>query len=398
MKKRHPSRRDVSRALLALPPIAWATVSSACRWSAPSEEEPSDGAAKQVALPPATSAKTIRKSASQMSGEEINRFKRAFDAAVARGRMDVFCDEHGNHMAHHMHGADIGPHSPMYFSFMSATAGHRLLPWHRAFILDAESTLRGVLRDLNEAEGIDPADADALFIPYWDATHDRDVPAWVKGWLPQGGTAKKQPKLPDGHVGRGPSTERYPIRNCRWPGTHPAFPDLPPLGQVRMLLGAKDFREFYRILDFLPYVVPPENEAARSAGQAAAKLLPADEAAMLLMDALEGTLFSRDQALDAMNRAAELGWKIANGRSASAPLDSELQAFQSVIERVRLSAHATLHLWVSGLDPENPHIRGHCKLLPRTRCRPDVLDAAHGVGPLVVHVAGEPRRSASALW
>ena len=188
-------------------------------------------------------------------------------------------------------------------------------------------------------------------------TTRRDT-AWVKGWLPQGGTAKKQPKLPEGHVGRGPNTERYTIRNCRWPGTHPAFPDLPPPEQVRMLLGAKDFKEFYRILDFIPYVFPPENEAARRALKAGAELLPADKGAMLLMDALEGTVFSRDDALDAMNRAAELGWKIAHGRSGGTRLDAGLKAFELIFDKVRLSAHATLHLWVSGLDPDNPHVRG----------------------------------------
>ena len=79
----------------------------------------------------------VRKSASKMNPAEINRFQRAFSYAVGKGYFDAFNDEHFNHQRNRNHGVDLTVTAPI-----TAMAGesiaweYRLLPWHRAFILE----------------------------------------------------------------------------------------------------------------------------------------------------------------------------------------------------------------------------------------------------------------------
>jgi hypothetical protein len=35
---------------------------------------------------------------------------------------------------------------------------------------------------------------DLLFLPYWDATHDQDLPGWVKHLRPRGGDRESCPR------------------------------------------------------------------------------------------------------------------------------------------------------------------------------------------------------------
>jgi hypothetical protein len=155
---------------------------------------------------PAPAAAVVRKSASALSDAEIDRFRRAFEHAVAAGYFDVFNDEHYDHHRNRNHGADVLATSPMTAMFMDTSSGYRLLPWHRAFMLEAEAMLRAALRERDLAEGRDPSEADLLFVPYWDATHERQLPAWVADLQPTGGTAIVPPDLPPGQR---PNTMSY---------------------------------------------------------------------------------------------------------------------------------------------------------------------------------------------
>ena len=111
----------------------------------------------------------IRKSASAMSREEIERFSLAFKWAVAKGYFDVFNDEHFDHMRNRQHGVDVQAYAtPAVAPGLAASWGYRLLPWHRSFLLEAESMLRAAMHDRCRHEQRDPSEADLVFLPYWD--------------------------------------------------------------------------------------------------------------------------------------------------------------------------------------------------------------------------------------
>jgi tyrosinase-like protein len=177
-----------------------------------------------------TRPRSVRKSASRMSRQEIKRFSRAYRWAVAKGYFDVFNDEHFDHMRNRHHGADVlAVAPPAVQPGLAPSWGLRLLPWHRSFLLEAEAMLRAALADRNRHERGDPGEADRLFLPYWDATHDQDLPRWVKHLRPRGGTAIVPEGLPPGHAGYGkPVGSRYRIEFNRWPGRWLVFDKLPP--------------------------------------------------------------------------------------------------------------------------------------------------------------------------
>jgi hypothetical protein len=140
---------------------------------------------------------SVHKSASQMTRQEIRRFSRAYRWAVAKGYFDVFNDEHFNAQRNRHHGADVlAVAPPAVFPGETPEWGYRLLPWHRSFIIEGEAMLKAALADRNRHERRDPKEADLLFLPYWDATHEQDLPRWVKRLRPRGGTAIVPEGLP----------------------------------------------------------------------------------------------------------------------------------------------------------------------------------------------------------
>jgi hypothetical protein len=60
-----------------------------------------------------------------------DRFRRAYEHAVAAGYFDTFNDEHYHHHRNRHHGADVQATSPMTAVFMDKESGYRLLPWHK---------------------------------------------------------------------------------------------------------------------------------------------------------------------------------------------------------------------------------------------------------------------------
>lgn len=311
-------------------------------------------AADETRAPSGTNdAAPVRRSASLLSAEESDRFRRAFEHAVRTGRLDVFSLEHSQGHAHHMHGAEVLAESPMRIALMTSTSGHRLLPWHRAFVIEAEQMLRAALRERNAIDGRDPSEADALTMPYWDASHDGRVPEWLEAFRPQGGKAVGVPDLPAGHAGSGRIGETYDIAFGRWPGENPAFPTLPPPSQLARILAHDKFVDFYRTLDLLPDV------DAFSAAQLdeLRRRAPGDRAVGRVLDLLATTVFDDARAVELLNAFSMLGHEAAKERLAGVP-PVLLPILRELIARVRFPPHAVLHLYAGGLDPADPDVRG----------------------------------------
>jgi len=103
---------------------------------------------------------------------------------ISQGNYSRLVDIHAN-MDHRMHSMN-GP-----------VGTRRFLPWHRVYLTKFEAELRI----------IEPS----LYVPYWDWANDRDVPSWLRSFLPQGTT----------------DLNGNPIQLTRFPGTDPNTPDLP---------------------------------------------------------------------------------------------------------------------------------------------------------------------------
>src|SRR5204863_461951 len=80
---------------------------------------------------------------------------------ISQGNYSRLVDIHAD-MDHRVHSMN-GP-----------VGTRRFLPWHRIYLTKLEAELRIV-------------DA-SLYVPYWDWANDRDVPAWLKDFLPRGAT------------------------------------------------------------------------------------------------------------------------------------------------------------------------------------------------------------------
>ena len=303
----------------------------------------------------------VRKSASAMDAAEIDRFVRAFEYAVAHGYLDAFNDEHHHHHKHRHHGADVLATSPITIQTMPTTWGHRLLPWHRSFILEAERMLRAALRERNLAEGKDPAEAALLFIPYWDAAHDQGLPQWVLDFQPTGGTAPVAEGLPEGHAGHGKAVgERYELEFGRWPGQNPMFDTLNPPDRIARILANPEFVDFYDALDTNPEVVVANFPRAQAGIVALQELLPDEEAVAIVAAGLSSPTMGGDaESQQAFTDALfELGYIAAVELRKPMPDAALVAAVKDVLGLFDFMPHVRMHLWAGGLHPENADIRG----------------------------------------
>jgi hypothetical protein len=305
--------------------------------------------------------RTVHKNASRMSPEEINRFSRAYQWAVAHGYFDVFNDEHFNAKRNRHHGADVlAVAPPAVFPGETPAWGFRLLPWHRSFILEAEAMLKAALAERNREERRDPAEADLLFLPYWDATHDRDLPGWVKPLRPEGGTAIVPEGLPPGHAGYGkPVGSRYPIKFDRWPRRWLVFDTLPPPDQIGRIQTKDDFEGLYQGIDLVPEVVAGQLPAAKQALAALAQKIP-DNPDLQLIQAFLDPDYPKDaeSQLAAFNAFLAIG-HLANLEAAKSEPDRELiRLIKTLYSAFRFAPHSVLHFWAGGVNPRNPDARG----------------------------------------
>jgi len=305
---------------------------------------------------------SVHKSASAMSREEIRRFSRAYKWAVDKGYFDVFNDQHFNGMRNRHHGLEALSASPPAVGLgASFVWSLRLLPWHRSFITEAEAMLKAALAERNLREHRDPAEADLLFLPYWDASHDQDLPPWVKRLRPRGGTAIVPEGLPPGHAGFGlPVGTRYPIDFGRFPNTWLGWQQLPPTGQIGRLLGHDAFVDFLLQMDANPEIVEERLPAAAQALDALDERFPDNPDVQVLVDFVESPPAADDVValLAALNSFLAVG-HIANLEAAKPRPDRELiRLILTIYSPFVFPPHITLHFWAGGLNPRNPDLRG----------------------------------------
>ncbi len=304
-------------------------------------------------------APVVRRSASELTDEEIDRFRRAFEYAVARGYFDAFNDSHHSHHHQRHHGADVLATSPMTIAVMPRTWGFRLLPWHRSFLIEAELMLRDALRERDAAEGRDPAEADLLFIPYWDAAHDQGLPDWVLEFQPKGGTAPVPEGLPEGHAGYGiPVGERHDIEFGRWPGQNPVFDTLHTPDYIGRILAHPDFEGFYDALDTNPELVLANAGRAMSGMATLAAMRPDDAAVQTLLMSLGTPPADADAQVATTNALFELAHLAAVETRKSTPDAALVAAIKDVYSVFNFMPHLRMHLWAGGLHPEDAGVRG----------------------------------------
>lgn len=301
----------------------------------------------------------VRRSASEMTPEEIDRFQRAFEYAVSQGYFDDFNDSHNSHHHQRHHGADVLATSPITIAVMPRAWGFRLLPWHRAFLLEAETMLRTALRERNIAEGRDPAEADLLYIPYWDAAHDQALPQWVLDFQPMGGTAQAPEGLPEGHAGYGtPVGSRYDIEFGRWPGQNPSFDTLNTPEHIGRILAHDDFEGFYDALDTNPEPVPSNAQRATGGLITLAMTMPDNAAVQTLISSLMSPPDDAESQLETTNALFELAHLEAVETRKSTPDMTIVNAVEDVFSIFEFMPHVRMHLWAGGLHPTDASVRG----------------------------------------
>lgn len=345
-------RRSFLRGILTLSTLPLVTVG--CDDEGSGGEDPS---ADEEVL----GAFVVRKSASALDAEEIDRFVRAFEYAVAQGYFDAFNDEHHHHHEHRHHGADVLATSPITVQTMPTSWGYRLLPWHRSFILEAERMLRAALRERNLAEGKDPAEAALVFIPYWNAAHDQGLPQWVLDFQPRGGTAPVPEGLPEGHAGYGKAVgERYDIEFGRWPGQNPVFDTLHTPDYVGRILANAEFVDFYDALDTNPEIVLANYPRALAGIGVLEAMLPDSEAVATVATGLSMPSMDTDpQAQQGFTHALfELGWLAAVELRKPMPDLALVAAVKDVFSMFEFMPHLRMHLWAGGLAPDDADVRG----------------------------------------
>lgn len=101
-------------------------------------------------------ATTVRKRATKLTKAEQNRFKDVITQLINNGTYGQLVGIHAD-MSHDMHSMD-------------AAGRQRFVPWHRIYLLRLEQAM----------QSIDPL----CFIPYWDWTSQKKIPAFLKSFLP----------------------------------------------------------------------------------------------------------------------------------------------------------------------------------------------------------------------
>src|SRR5208283_826039 len=135
-------------------------------------------------------------------------FVRQLKTSPKKGNYSRIVDIHAN-MDHRMHSMN-GP-----------VGTRRFLPWHRIYLIKMEAELRV----------IDPS----LYIPYWDWVNDREIPEWLKDFLPQGVT----------------DLNGTPLIVTRYPGTDPDTPDLPTKADLDNVQNKSTYLQFTQALESL---------------------------------------------------------------------------------------------------------------------------------------------------
>ena len=145
---------------------------------------------------------TIRKNQKVLTEDQQELFKNTIIQLIEDGTFRSIVLHHAD-MSHQMHGTG----TDHYLGY------HRFLPWHRVFISELEKELQKV--------------DSSLFVPYWKWTEDRDIPEWLKDFMPSGIVDE------DGD----------PLEITRTPGTNPDSP-IPELGLIQNIMSETTYHRF----------------------------------------------------------------------------------------------------------------------------------------------------------
>jgi tyrosinase len=134
----------------------------------------------------------VRKSADALSTQEQQVFKNAVTSAIKDGIYSKLVQIHAD-MSHDMHT----------MQGMPPAGTIRFLPWHRMYLIVFEKAMRA----------FEPT----FFVPHWRWMDQKDIPAWMKTFLPTGVV--------------GANGKPIPVK--RKPGTNPQTPTLPTQATIQ---------------------------------------------------------------------------------------------------------------------------------------------------------------------
>lgn len=224
---------------------------------APPSTDPCDGETSGEF--PAGRASVVRKGASAMTPEEIERFKEAWALLVANGDLGKIAIGHSDLAAQRHHGVQI--RADYTAQVNPPSYADRFLCWHRAYVLDLEQAMRAALVADYQARGLDCAVADRVFVPYLDGT---EYPQWVRDWIPTGTKTGILVRHADDRITAGVGHESdglalgelYEVIVRAYEGTAPTCPTLPPSSRlITEALAPDSFTEMSNKLEFMVGVI-----------------------------------------------------------------------------------------------------------------------------------------------
>lgn len=204
-------------------------------------------------------AVVVRKGASQMTPDEIERFQRAWELLVESGVLAQLAVGHTDLDGQRHHGAQIlGDYTAV---ITTPTHAQRFLCWHRAYVLDLEQAMRAALVADYLERGLDCTIADTVFVPYFDGS---SYPDWLSEWMPNGTpTGIISIHLDDritpgnGHESNGLAVgDEYEVVMRSFEGTCPTCPTAPPSARlIEEALAHESFSTFSTALENLPGLI-----------------------------------------------------------------------------------------------------------------------------------------------
>lgn len=312
------------------------------------------GLARAQTTPPPQTA--VRKDASRLTPDEIERFKTAYQALIDDGTLNRLIATHAD-PTHLQHEAAVASGS-LALRILPRPGGRRFLPWHRAQLLAFEGLMRQAVAGKHGPEA-----AAAFALPYWNYAAAADMPAWIKAYRPRGMKAARPDDLAQGHAGfaavRG---QTHAVVIERWPGTYAIARTLPPPEMVADLLKETEFRRFVRRLEWAP--------ALRTGGASVAVLATQTINAIAQLQGREPSLTILSQFASA-NTLPDEAWeplaqamaRVAALAAGEEPLSPALrQQFTRLAEligqRYLLAPHLLAQTWAAGHAPGAVRVRG----------------------------------------
>ncbi|MEM7034172.1 MAG: tyrosinase family protein [Chloroflexota bacterium] len=318
----------------------------------------------------ANPSQVVRKSASNLSEEEQERFMLGWDLLIKAGKVGSIASEHAQFEHQVNHGIQVL--ADLTVEDKGPVGTHRFLPWHRAYIATLENEMRSELKAYYAENGIDPAEADKAFVPYWDASHDGNFPQWVADFKPHGewsGVKVKNVQLEldnPCHEAYGLNFgEEYEVFFRRWPGT--LMPMTPSVEQFQNILRTTTYLNFTNSIEWAPAIVRKPGTEEVELLTELLKTLPGEYPRILqpLIDNLEtetiGT--SPDKIATAMSQIRSILRTLQNAPGgadlistlAGEELPTLPQETTDLLEQVltvyQSAPHGMMHFYAGGQDP-----------------------------------------------